>query len=83
MIGRLLHAAHALAAGLEHAWHHPATPAPTPPPVQNPCPRCHTTLNNGPHTHEDIIVWSTDHDECVLLTDLHGGCAMVIHGASE
>lgn len=51
---------------------------PTIPTIVDPCPLCPGSLADGPHFHDQDVVWPTMEDGVVLLTELSGGNPLVI-----
>lgn len=82
MLERLLRAGAAVVAGLGIAWEHLHGSADQEDagPTAHACPICGSSLTAGPHTHDDVVIWMTDHDGAVLVTRHDGSDAVVITG---
>lgn len=84
-VERVLRAGAAVAAGFVVAWEHLTGATADEPPtarVGHACPICARSLADGPHVHDEDVVWPTEHPDTVLVTDLTGGDPLVIHGGA-
>lgn len=83
MIGeQLLRAGAAVLAGLSIAWDHLRDhDDQVELVVKAPCPDCGASLADGPHFHDNVIVWTTEHEGAYLITDLRGRTTAGVPGA--
>jgi hypothetical protein len=64
---------------LRGALHTAPLPEPARVCVCNPCPCCGGSLSEGPHIHQEGVVWPTEQDDVILLTERDGSNPTVFY----